>query len=220
MKFLKLFTSVIFLLFLEKNSFAKNCKKDTVLNKFSIKIDLLRFMPDMIGIKYGCLCVGMEQHFKIKNSINLDLGIVNDYGSTDGKKMFSIKAKSVSGYFLGLGYRRYYKDTKKAKFYLAFDGFAQNIKIEREEVYYNEFNTYVVDRSMFAFHIKYGIKIIYSHFVFDPSLGIGVRYIMSDAIGRKHNYNSSYELPYNKKLETGSKLFPSVNYNIKIGYTF
>ena len=54
-------------------------------------------------------------------------------------------------------------------------------------------------------------------FFFDPSLGLGLRYISSRNENKKGNDSGQYEYPYNKDYESGAKWFPSFIMNLKIG---
>ncbi len=195
-------------------------KSDTVKNNnsFSIKYDITRLLPDMFGMKYGCICFGIEKNFNKKNSLGIDLGYITDYGETKSNGIGNISAKNVKGYYSNIEYRNYYKSTIRYKFYYGINFLYQKTKTEREEL--NGFNHYFINREVYASHIKTGIKMQFSNFIFDPEIGLGIRYIKSYTIDKKGTPDGTYEFPYNKIYDYGDKLFPSFNYNLKIGWLF
>ena len=164
-----------------------------------------------------------------KNSLGIDLGYIIYYGSP-AKGDISIPVKNVKGFYSNIEYRHYYHQSKRYKFYYGVNFVYQNSKTTREEEILNYtinppyatvfINNYIVVRELYAAHIKAGIRMQYHNFVFDPTIGIGVRYITSTAIDKVGTDNGEYEIPYNKPFDNGSKWFPSINYNFKIGYVF
>lgn len=206
-------------------------KNDSIANNnfLSIKYDLVRLVPDVFGLKYGCICFGIESNFNKKNSVGIDLGYITDYGETKENGIGNISAKKIKGYYSSLEYRHYYKSTNKFKFYYGINLSYQKTKTEREEILINSSNylnvitssnNYFVKREVSASHVKTGIKMQFSHFIVDPEIGFGLRYIKSATENQKGTPDYTYELPYNKVYDSGEKLFPSFNYNLKIGWLF
>lgn len=206
-------------------------KSDSISKNFSfcIKYDIIRLLPDVFGMKYGCICFGIESNFNKKNSIGIDLGYITDYGETKENGIGNISAKKIKGYYSNIEYRHYYKSTNRYKFYYGINFLYQKTKTERSEMIINSTNylnvinssnIYFVNREVYASHIKAGIKMEFSHFIFDPEFGFGLRYIKSATKNQKGSPDHTYEFPYNKVYDFGEKLFPSFNYNLKIGWLF
>lgn len=194
-------------------------KSDSIINNNSviIKFDAIRLLPDVFGMNYGCICFGIEKNFN-KNSLEIDLGYITDYGETKGNGIGNISAKNVNGYYSNVEFRNYYKSTKRYKFYNGINFSYQKTKTAREELF--NINYYYVNRAVYAAHINTGIRMHFSRFVFDPGIGFGIRYITSNTMDKKGTPEGDYELPYNKLYNSGDKLFPSFNYNLKIGWVF
>lgn len=206
-------------------------KNDSITNNncLSVKYDIVRLLPDVFGMKYGCICLGIEYNFNKKNSVGIDLGYITDYEETKENGIGNISAKSVKGYYSNIEFRHYYKSTNRYNFYYGINFLYQNTKTEREEIiihssnYLNvttSKNIYFVNREVYASHIMSGIKIQFSHFVLDPEIGFGLRYIKSATENLKGSPDHTYELPYNKAYDAGEKLFPGFNYNLKVGWLF
>ncbi len=52
---------------------------------------------------------------------------------------------------------------------------------------------------------------------FDPSAGLGIRYISSRNENKLGSDSGQHEYPYNKNYESGAQWFPSFDISIKIG---
>ena len=224
----KIHLVLLFALFV---SYCHAQKSDSVLNRapFIIKYDIVRLLPDVLGMKYGCICFGFESHLNMKNSIGIDFGFITDYGPTKENGIGNISAKSIKGYYSNVEYRHYYKSTNRYKFYYGINLSYQKTKTERQEILVNSSNylmvitssnNYFVGREVIATHFKAGIKKQFHHFVFDPEIGLGLRNIKSHTEHQKGAPDHTYELPYNKVYDSGEKLVPSFNYNLKIGWMF
>jgi len=92
--------------------------------------------------------------------------------------------------------------------------------LEEKDENHNDYN-YNVSRFVFALHGKFGYQSkLYRKIYFDLACGPGIRYISSKSQNKKITYSTTYEFPYSKKYDTGSKWFLSANFSFKIAYKF
>ena len=194
-------------------------QKQAESNSLFIKYDLISLMGDQVTTSMG-VKLGIEIPTGVKTSLETDLMYIFPCQSC-GKAYTSIQTSSTNGFLISSNYRFYLYQGKAdgSGFHLGQQMEYQYTVSDLDETYDEGIaNTYKVYRNLFALHALAGYRLkIAGPLYFNPSAGIGIRYISSWNKGKKGNGSGQYEFFYNKDFESGSKFFPSVLINLKIG---
>ncbi|MEN8224745.1 MAG: hypothetical protein ABFS05_05225, partial [Bacteroidota bacterium] len=137
------------------------------------------------------------------------------------KAYTGITTEKTNGYLLSAETRHYIFPGKQtlSGFHLGPQIIYQYTKSEMMETYDGGIeNSYQVYRHLLAAHAMAGYQLrIAGPVFFNPSLGLGFRYISSRNENKKGPDSGQHEYPYDKDYESGNKWFPSFTVNIKIG---
>jgi len=187
---------------------------------YLIKYDLISLLGDQVTNSMG-IQIGSEIFLTANGSLEADVMIIFPCSSC-GKPYTSIKTEKTNGFTLSAAYRYYFYSGVKPSsgFHIGPQALYQYTVSELSETYDDGIpNSYHVYRNMGCLHAMTGYQIcIAGPLYFDPVIGLGLRYISSYNRGKKGEGSGQFEFPYNKDFETGSKLFPSVTINLKIGF--
>ncbi len=184
-----------------------------------LKYDLLSLLGDQVTNSMG-IRLGAEIPAGKSSSFSADLMYIFPCANC-GQAYTSIKTEKTTGYQASGEYRYCLKAGKHSfsGFYLGPQLVYQRTHSEMKETYNNGIpNTYDVYRDMFALHAMAGYQVrITGRLYFDPSAGIGCRYISSRNENKKGQDPGQHEYFYNKNFEEGSAGFFSFNLQLKIG---
>lgn len=183
-----------------------------------LKYDLLSLLGDQVTNSMG-IRLGAEIPAGNFSSVSADLMYIFPCANC-GQTYTSIKTGKTSGYQVSEEYRYYLKPGKHVSggFYLGQQLLYQRTNSEMNETNNGTPDTYNVYRDMFALHALAGYQLrIVGRLFFDPSAGIGCRYISSQTKNKKGHDPGQYEYFYNKNFEEGSSWFFSLNLQLKIG---
>jgi hypothetical protein len=142
--------------------------------------------------------------------------------SACGKPYTSITTDKTNGFSLSGEYRLYLVPGKQEAtgFHLGPQVYYQYTIADMPETYDGgKENIYQVYRCLLATHVMAGYQLpLIGPFVFNPSIGLGFRFISSRNENKSGNDSGQHEFLYNKEYESGSQWFPSFKFNIKIGF--
>ncbi len=190
-----------------------------IKNPIILKYDVISLLGDQVTNSMG-VKLGAEYFVTPRHAAGADLMYIFPC-SNCSKPYTSIKTESTRGYSVSLFYRYYIHDgiERPEGFYLGPHASYQRTQSEMWEGS-DEFgeNLYQVYRDLLSFHLMAGYQLnIAGPVYFDPSLGLGVRYISSRSLNKLGTGGGVHEFPYDKDFESGSKWFPSLCFSIKIG---
>ena len=184
-----------------------------------IKYDLISLLGDQVTNSMGVM-LGFEHFIKENSSLAFDAMYIFPCSSC-GKVYTSITTEKTNGFSLSGEYRFYLIPGKQAStgFHLGPQVYYQYTNADMRETYEGgKENLYQVYRSLFATHAMAGYQLpIAGPLFFNPSFGLGFRFISSRNENKKGNDSGQHEFLYNKDYESGSQWFPSFKINIKIG---
>ena len=184
-----------------------------------IKYDIMSLLGDQVTNSMGIM-MGVE-YFAIKDK-SFSLNAMYIFPCANCEQPYtSISTEKTNGFSLSAE-NRYYLFPGKSPFtgfHLGPQIYYQYTIADMRETYNDGVeNIYQVYRNLFAAHAMAGYQLrIAGSLFFDPSLGLGLRYISSRNENKKGNDSGQYEYPYNKDYESGAKWFPSFIMNLKIG---
>lgn len=188
-------------------------------NGFIIKYDVISLLGDQVSNSSG-IRLGAEVRSGNNRTLVFDAMFIFPCKSC-GETFYAVETEKTVGFMVSADHRFWLYAGKQA-----FSGFHvgprlayQYTQAEMYETYDNGVpNNYFVYRNMGTFHLMAGYQLcIAGPLYFDPELGIGLRYISSWHKGKIGNDPGQHEIPYDKEYDSGSKWFPSFDFNIKIG---
>jgi hypothetical protein len=138
-----------------------------------------------------------------------------------GEAYTRIETEKTVGFLISAAYRFYIFSGKSPNsgFHLGPQFAYQYTMADMTESNNGIPNTYQVYRNMITAHAMTGYQLkIAGPLYFDPSIGLGMRYISSRNVNRKSSGEGQYEYIYNKDYESGARWFFSFDINIKIGF--
>jgi len=202
--------------------------------RFRISTSVFEFIPslNLNSINYN---LGAEMNMKNNFSFCFNLGIIKSQGSPSG--WLSISSKNTQGFKIQIEGRKYFSNkllkNKKSNqgFYTAlYTGF-QSTKTNRDEsiissisnvplpnTAYYVTNNYSVQRDVYRLLYKVGFLYLnVKGITLDNSIGAGAQYINSFSKNKMGNDNTP-DIPWNKPFDSGRGVFPSLIYQLKIGF--
>lgn len=191
----------------------------------NVKLHPLLAFPGLTVSSSGVLEAGVEYPLTSRITVNQDLGYVFFYKNLKNT-IVSVPVTHINGLRSETELRYYWA---QGRFYVCPHVLLQetnasrshSIPVSGEPGMKNE---YSVKRREAAFHIKLGSQSVsYAGFVFDFSMGAGLRYISSASSGKIAGYASDqddYEFPYHKLYDDGSGIFPSLSGSLRVGWSF
>ena len=188
-------------------------------NPVILKYDLVSLLGDQVTNSAGIL-LGLEKFIRPRHSVNLDAMYIFPCAGC-GKSYTSINTESTKGLSVSAG-ARYYPFVKNGTATGFFFGPLFSYQFTRSEMWEasdtDGENHYQVYRSLFSAHVMAGYQIrIIGPFFFDPSIGLGTRFVSSRNENKTGTDSGQHEFLYDKDFESGSKWFPSLTFSIKIG---
>lgn len=186
-----------------------------------IKYDFMSLMGDGTTTSMG-VKLGVEIPLKNNQSFEIDAMYIFPCAAckTD---YFRIKTEKTNGFTLTAEYRFYllHRPAPMGGFHLGPQVFYTYTKADMLDTPGIPSTTYHVYRNLVAAHAMVGYQArMARRLYFDPSIGIGLRYISSWNEYKIEDGSDRYEFPYNKPYEWGSQWFPSVTINIKFAFKF
>jgi hypothetical protein len=184
-----------------------------------LKYDVISLLGDQVSNSTG-IRLGAEIKNPGNRSLEFDAMFIFPCTSCGGA-YYTVETEKTVGFMVSADRRFWLYSGRQA-----FSGFHvgprlayQYTQAEMYETYDNGTpNTYFVYRNMGTLHVMAGYQLcIAGPLYFDPELGIGLRYISSWNKDKKGNDPGQHEFPYDKDYESGSKWFPSFDFNIKLG---
>ncbi|MDT8392490.1 MAG: DUF3575 domain-containing protein [Bacteroidales bacterium] len=186
---------------------------------FMIKYDFISLLGDQVTNSMG-IQLGAEIPLNSSQSVAMDAMYIFPCQSCD-QPYTSIYTEKTSGWMLSAEYRHYIIPGKQSLsgFHLGPQILFQHTKSEMRETYGGGIeNHYQVYRDLLAAHVMAGYQLrITGPLYFNPALGLGARFISSRNENKKGTDSGQHEYPYDKDFESGSKWFPGIHINIKLG---
>ena len=213
MKKLNILTIIMFI------SFHPIWSQEGEKNGLIIKYDVISLLGDQVSNSAG-IRLGAEVRNGSNRSLVFDAMFIFPCQSCGGA-YYTVETEKTVGFMVSADHRFWLYSGKKA-----FSGFHvgprlayQYTRAEMYETYDNGTpNNYFVYRNMGTIHVMAGYQLwIAGPLYFNPELGIGLRYISSWHKDKKGGEPGQHEFPYDKDYESGSKWFPSFDFNIKLG---
>lgn len=187
-------------------------------NRWIIKYDLISLLGDQVTNSMGMM-LGFEHFLKNNSAISFDAMYI--FSCACDMPYTRIHTEKTNGFSLSGEYRFYLDqgETQSTGFHLGPQFTYQYTQTEMRETYDGGIeNFYQVYRELLAAHAVAGYQLrIAGPLVFDPSFGLGLRYISSRNENKEGTDSGQHEYLYNKDYESGSQWFPSFTINIKIG---
>lgn len=184
-----------------------------------LKYDIVSLLGDQVTNSMGIM-LGIEHFLNEKRSVAIDAMYIFPCSGC-GKTYSSIPTDKTNGFSVSGEYRFYIIPGRQPAtgFHLGPQVYYQYTVADLPETYDGgKENIYQVYRSLLATHVMAGYQLpIAGPFVFNPSFGLGFRYISSRNENKQGNDSGQHEFLYNKDYESGSQWFPSFKLNIKIG---
>jgi hypothetical protein len=204
----------LYIIFISTITFGQDNNK-----AWMIRYDLISLLGDQVTNSMGVM-LGVEHLSGNNKSFAIDIMYIFPCSRCE-KPYTSISAEKTNGVLLSVE-TRYYLFPGKASFsgfHLGPQIYYQYTRSEMRETYDGGIeNFYQVNRNLLAAHAMAGYQLqITGPLFFNPSIGLGLRYISSWNENKKGTDSGQHEYPYNKDFESGSKWFPSFTINIKIG---
>lgn len=194
---------------------------ETEGNTWMIKYDFISLMGDGITSSMG-VKLGVEIPLKNNQSFEFDAMYIFPCEACK-VAYFRIQTEKTNGIMLTAEYRFYllHRPAPMGGFHLGPQVFYTYTKADMLETPEKPSTTYHVYRNLVAAHAMVGYQAkMARRLYFDPSIGIGLRYISSWNDNKLEDGSDQYEFPYNKLYESGSQWFPSVTLNIKFAFKF
>lgn len=194
---------------------------ETEKSPWMLKYDFMSLMGDGVTNSMG-VKLGVEIPLKNNQSFEFDAMYIFPCAICNSD-YFRIKTEKTNGFTLTAEYRFYllHRPAPMGGFHLGPQIFYTYTKADMLETTKGQPNTYHVYRNLVSAHAMVGYQAkMARRLYFDPSIGIGLRYISSWNDNKIEAGSDQYEIPYNKPYESGSKWFPSFTINIKIAFKF
>jgi len=184
-----------------------------------IKYDIMSLLGDQVTNSTGIM-MGVEYFNKANRSFAIDAMYIFPCEAC-GKPYTSITTEKTNGFSLSTENRFYLFPGKHpfTGFHLGPQIYYQyTISDMRETFNEGRENIYQVYRNLFAVHAMAGYQLrIAGPLFFNPSIGLGLRYINSRNENKMGPDSGQHEFPYNKDYESGAEWFLSFKVNLKIG---
>jgi hypothetical protein len=183
-----------------------------------IKYDVISLLGDQVSNSMG-VRMGLEWMTVEKQSVAADIMYIFPCKSCGGTYT-RVETEKTVGFLLSAAYRFYLFEGSSylSGFHLGPQLAYQYTKADMAETSNGVPNTYQVYRNMFTLHAMTGYQLkIAGPLYFDPSLGIGLRYISSRNKNKVGTGAGQYEYIYNKDYESGASWFFSFDISIKLG---
>lgn len=210
-------TYIILLALLSINMIQVNAQSNKM--DLFLKYDLVSLLGDQVTNSMG-VQLGMEIFHKESRSIAVDAMFIFPCRSCQNPYT-RISTESTFGFMISGEYRYYLLNGNHSPggFHLGPQILYQHTKSEMRETYEGGIeNQYQVYRDLMAAHVMAGYQLrITGPLYFNPAVGIGIRFVSSRNQNKKGSDSGQHEYPYDKDFESGSKLFPGININIKLG---
>lgn len=188
-------------------------------NDLIIKYDVISLLGDQVSNSSG-VRLGLEVMYSSDRSLAFDVMFVFPCASCTGA-YYTIETERTVGFMVSADHRfwLYRADIPISGFHLGPRLAYQFTQSEMSETYDNGTpNNYHVYRHMIGLHAMAGYQFrIVGPIYFNPEIGFGTRYISSRDEGKIGDDPGQHEFPYDKDYESGSKWFPSIDFNLKIG---
>ena len=203
------------------------------LRRIGIRTSVIEYLPTL-NLNTGNINLGLETYLNRRNSIYINVGLIRFYGqkpdllfipsiSTRGTKIqFEIK------HFIGQ-----HQPNRKISNYFSVQIIGQTTETIRQEtvkdnidsipypnfIHYRQ-NFYNVSRNLTKANLKFGAQLIKSSGItIDASVGLGGQYISSTSPGES-GFDGSADIPWNKRFNRGSGIYPSLICQIHAGWTW
>ena len=184
-----------------------------------IKYDVISLLGDQVSNSMG-VRLGLEWMNGERKSLNADIMYIFPCSSCGGTYT-RIETEKTVGLMLSAEYRFYLFTGSSVftGFHLGPQLAYQYTKADLNETINRAPNTYQVYRHMFIAQAMAGYQLkVAGPLYFDPSIGLGLRYISSRTENKLGQDSGQYEYIYNKDYESGAKWFPGFDISIKIGF--
>ena len=202
--------------------------------KTVISTSVLEYIPFFRNA--GNFNIGGERYFSNQKSVYANVGLIKSYGSSYG--WLQLPSKSISGFKVQLEGRHYLNRNKifdpavllfwphifqynsqaieNSGYYVALHTDFQLLNIIRDDYYSPP--EYSVDRTSIGVHFNLGYQSIKSYgLVIDYTIGLGAQYITS-SFENRIGLNIDKDWPWNKTIDEGSGIYPSIVYQVRIGW--
>ena len=205
----------LFILMLSYTSiYAQESNRDWI-----IKYDLTSLLGDGVTNSMGVM-LGFEHFLDDNRSFTMDAMYIFPCSSCN-VPYTKIHTEKTNGFSVAGEFRFYLYQGKEAStgFHLGPQVLYQHTVAEIRETYDGGIeNFYQVYRDLLSAHAMAGYQLqLAGPLFFNPSLGLGLRYISSRNENKKGTDSGQHEFPYDKDYESGSQWFPSIVINLKIG---
>ena len=184
-----------------------------------LKYDLMSLLGDKVTNSMG-IQLGLEKFISSSISLSVDAMYIFPC-SCCGKPYTGITTESTKGVSASTGARYYSSkkaDTPEGLYFGPLFSFLHTRSEMWEASDVSGENLYMVYRDLFSAHVMAGYQLrITGPLYFDPSIGLGTRFISSRNDNKVGTDSGQHEYLYDKDFESGSKWFPSLNISIKIG---
>ncbi len=204
------------------------------IKKTVLSTSVLEYIPFVWNA--GNFNIGVEKYFSKQKSVYANIGLIKSYGASSG--WLQLPSKSISGFKIQLEGRHYLNRNKifdpavllfwphifqynsqtieNSGYYVAVHTDLQQLNITREETYFP--GDYSVDRTSVGMHFNIGYQCIKSFgLVVDYSIGLGAQYITSSS-KNKLGSDTDKDWPWKKSIDDGSGIYPSIVYQVRIGW--
>ena len=149
------------------------------------------------------------------------------------KPLVGISANTdYNGWRYGIEEKYFINLSTRERSYWSFDAVYLKVNYNNEGIFQQDTalnspeykDTYHINKRTFAFNINRGMQIPLNHFVVDLSLGIGIKYKMTERTGLEdiHSIESTSRHPnfYDMANRVGNYFTISIPLNVRIGYQF
>lgn len=200
--------------------------------KLILTTSVLKYLP-VNSLNTGNFNMGASYYLGNNKSVYLNLGYIKSYGPSGGK--FEINAIESEGMSLQLEGRHFFNKhklieplilifwphifqyngqrTTNAGYYFGIRSFGKRIHTNR--------SAGIVRTNALGLNIKFGYQCIKeSGFTIDHAVGVGGQYISSHSDFTGEDFVTQHTFPWGRPFENGKGFYPSLLYEVNIGWSF